>query len=843
MRKIGLALSGGGFRASIYHLGLIRFLRDAGLLSRVSHITSVSGGSIFGAHLALNWNRYNGSPSDFDAVAAEFLAFVDLDIRNRIVRRYPFTLPVRLGRRLVGLSNRKLTRTGLLEAHYERYLYGDRSLFELPESPSLHLLATNLKEGCLCSFNRAGLWMVRRQAGGTLHIERLQAGLATVAMAVAASSAFPGFFPPLVLTNADIGTGGEFGHQAFTDGGVFDNLGVRMFRSLERPLLLEAPLAADDIVDLKGLLEALRQASEASGETPLGRFVEILAHSSHRTEHGSGQLGNSTPVARFLARTAQPGGDQTFVAEFGELLRSYQFQHEPLFARLARGNSEVEILIQASMAGNHVLSGGDQLWLNRYLLESAVRHVTGQPCFRGLGSGVDGVLVSDVGKAIEIQADQRSGGFFRTALRSTDILMDRVWQLELETFQDTPGYVFAPVTQVVDPHQDPTALHPEIQRQVANIRTDLDRFSPLEISTLVRHGYCIGRQACRSHPELFGTNLPADPPWEPPQPERSSTTSPVEAHPPARPAQATDTATARKLQPSAFRRIWTTLWDSRDWVSYIYIPILVPLVLLLPYYIYRQVERAYRLNALVASLSQGTRDLEKMYELMGNNSPRWKGEPSEEVQKLDEPTTQGFEILQESLILDLRPWKIRKGYDDPASWGFIYRRTKVAKLHDNTTNNLFHLNLLPVSPKAEFRFPSQQLDRPRLRMAPEVKTGTTAERVHWQVSYDFQLVPAGDMVDLLVETHFPGGDLDRGESHSALAIPVHINTAELTSWILMPQGKDYRSWGIIRYKTGKPENVEPVKVVTEYLAQDYAILAFKLLSLEAGYTYEVRWDY
>ena len=117
MNKIGLALSGGGFRASLYHLGLIRFLRDADILSQVTHITSVSGGSIIAAHLALNWDRYNGSPEEFDAVASEFLSFVNLDIRNRIVRRFPLNLPLRVARRVLGLSNRKLTRTGLLESH------------------------------------------------------------------------------------------------------------------------------------------------------------------------------------------------------------------------------------------------------------------------------------------------------------------------------------------------------------------------------------------------------------------------------------------------------------------------------------------------------------------------------------------------------------------------------------------------------------------------------------------------------------------------------------------------------------------------------------------------------
>src|SRR6476661_6879024 len=146
MKKIGLALSGGGFRASLYHLGLLRFLRDAGALSQVTHVTAVSGGSIIAAHVVLNWERYNGSPNEFDAAAAEFLSFVRLDVRNRIARRFPLTVPLRWPRKLLGRSNRKLTRTGLLEYHYERYLYGDTSLFELPEIPQLHLLSTNLNE-------------------------------------------------------------------------------------------------------------------------------------------------------------------------------------------------------------------------------------------------------------------------------------------------------------------------------------------------------------------------------------------------------------------------------------------------------------------------------------------------------------------------------------------------------------------------------------------------------------------------------------------------------------------------------------------------------------------------
>jgi hypothetical protein len=207
---------------------------------QVSHITSVSGGSIFAAPLLLNWERFNGSPKEFDTAASEFLSFVRMDVRNRIVRRFPFTIPLRWPVRLAGRSTRKLSRTGLLEYHYEKFLFGDTSLFELPETPQLHILSTNLTEGCLCSFTRNGLLMVRRQPGNTFRIDRIHTGLATVAMAVAASSAFPGFFPPLELNGADVGANlGEFGRHACTDGGIFDNLGVRMFRCLERPMLAE----------------------------------------------------------------------------------------------------------------------------------------------------------------------------------------------------------------------------------------------------------------------------------------------------------------------------------------------------------------------------------------------------------------------------------------------------------------------------------------------------------------------------------------------------------------------------------------------------------------------------
>ena len=158
MSRIGLALSGGGFRATLYHLGVLRFLRDAEALNRISHITSVSGGSITAAHLVMNWDKYTGTEEEFDQAADELLSFIRMDIRNRVVRRFPLATAANAVRWAVRAgTSRRLTRPGLLEAHYEKYLFGDKCLYELPVAPQLHMLATNVNEGCLCSFTQRGL--------------------------------------------------------------------------------------------------------------------------------------------------------------------------------------------------------------------------------------------------------------------------------------------------------------------------------------------------------------------------------------------------------------------------------------------------------------------------------------------------------------------------------------------------------------------------------------------------------------------------------------------------------------------------------------------------------------
>jgi hypothetical protein len=167
---------------------------------------------------------------------------------------------------------------------------------------------------------------------------------------------------------------------------------------------------------------------------------------------------------------------------------------------------------------------------------------------------------------------------------------------------------------------------------------------------------------------------------------------------------------------------------------------------------------------------------------------------------------------------------------------------KVLRQPENTENTLFRMRLLPTSPLAQVRFPPQELE-PRLRMS-RVEGDVPGERkCLWEASADLRGVPAADYVDLIYEHLSPGEFLRHTEGSASLAVAIRAKTAELTRWILLPEGRAYRSFRLTRYKTGKPETAEAVRIITEYLSENKSILAYKLLSLEPGYTYELIWYY
>jgi NTE family protein len=215
---IGLCLSGGGYRAMLFHLGVLWRLNESGWLPRLDRISSVSGGSITSGVLGLSWGEL-----DFDerGVGRAFEERVVAPVR-RLARHGVDVRAV-----LTGLVSPE-TIAERVAAAYRRHLFGERTLQDLPERPRFIINATNVGSGALVRFERGQLadWRVGR-------VERPQL---EVAVAVACSSAFPPVLSPYRLRlrdaewvtepTSDLAHPEHRDELVLSDGGVYDNLGL-----------------------------------------------------------------------------------------------------------------------------------------------------------------------------------------------------------------------------------------------------------------------------------------------------------------------------------------------------------------------------------------------------------------------------------------------------------------------------------------------------------------------------------------------------------------------------------------------------------------------------------------
>ena len=464
--------------------------------------------------------------------------------------------------------------------------------------------------------------------------------------------------------------------------------------------------------------------------------------------------------------------------------------------------------------------------------------------------------------------------------------MNRVWQLETDVFTGTPGFVFAPISKVVELDEDPTADHPEVQRMAAGIRTDLDRFSPLEIRALVRHGYCVGRSACRGRPDLFGT-ISTSMPWDPLSPPgaisshpirveplpnaddqrlilepdletvesralrrspSSPTPEPVAAEAPisiehlrrAVPEPAPETVQSRTLQRSARRRLWSTLFDYRDWISYLYVPLLVPILIVLPYYGVKWHHDAQVAQQLIESVAQGNRDFAVMGKLL-NEGPvaPFVGKQPQEVQEMMMPLDySGFEVISDTRVFDYRSWRIAAvGVADDQSWGYAYRRMRVRKL--TPTANEFVMRSRSQTPAIEARPLNKQIPTAlRLRRDAKDEDGKSIDVL--DVAFDLTFVAVGEAVDLPVEIMIREPPPERLQ---AIGLFVDAETEMFTIWLLMPAGRQFESTDVVRYAVGTAPSPEPIVPANELTSEDGRILSFTLLSLKPGFRYEFRWTF
>jgi NTE family protein len=231
---IALCLSGGGYRAMLFHLGALWRLNELGYLPKLTRVSSVSGGSITAALLGLKWAKL---AFDASGVAARFDAEVVQPIRSLAGKTIDegaivggILLPGSIGDKVAGA--------------YRRHLFGDATLQDLPPDPPRFVInATNVQSGALFRFSRPFIADYRIGLMKNPDVE--------LAVAVAASSAFPPVLSPMRLEFPVSAWEPPSGHKhedlhrepfltdvVLTDGGVYDNLGLETAWKRYRTILV-----------------------------------------------------------------------------------------------------------------------------------------------------------------------------------------------------------------------------------------------------------------------------------------------------------------------------------------------------------------------------------------------------------------------------------------------------------------------------------------------------------------------------------------------------------------------------------------------------------------------------
>ena len=212
-----LCLSGGGYRAMVFHIGAIWRLHESGVLRSLKRISSVSGGSITAGVLALNWKKLTAAPFSRASFENEFvkplrtLAGQTIDESSVLIGLLPGT-----------------TVSAQIAAAYDKYLFRGATLQDLPDEPRFVINATNVQTGAL--------WRFMKPYMADYRVGIIDKPTIPLANAVTASSAFPPVLSPMSLP-LDPGKvrkveGNDLHQQPYirravlSDGGVYDNLGL-----------------------------------------------------------------------------------------------------------------------------------------------------------------------------------------------------------------------------------------------------------------------------------------------------------------------------------------------------------------------------------------------------------------------------------------------------------------------------------------------------------------------------------------------------------------------------------------------------------------------------------------
>lgn len=277
--RVGLALSGGGFRATVFGLGALRALYDRGVLDDVHVVSGVSGGSLLAAMWAYG-------PEDFADFDSSVTGLVMAGLQWEIARRA--LTPRAVAANVASLAwatagkpfggQRSSTRTEALVQALAARPFGQRHLGDVTH-PGLATVisATDLATGNAVRF---GSKVSSLSPAGDI------TDPVPVADAVAASAAFPALLPQLNRTYTFARRDGTRERRALlmTDGGVYDNLGLT-------PLLPQRSAAhTSHVYDLDYIIAVDAGQGRPVCTAPnfiLGRLKRSFQIAYHRAQDGS----------------------------------------------------------------------------------------------------------------------------------------------------------------------------------------------------------------------------------------------------------------------------------------------------------------------------------------------------------------------------------------------------------------------------------------------------------------------------------------------------------------------------------------------------------------------------
>jgi NTE family protein len=290
-----LCLSGGGYRAMLFHLGTLWALNDLGWLKKLDRISSVSGGSITSAVLGLHWNELT---FDSKGKATNFAAVVVKPIRALAGK----TLDVKAV--LTGAFS-KGTISDKLIAAYDKELFKKKTLQDLPDKPRFVINSTSVQSTNLFRFSKPYVWDYR--------VGKIQNPTIALAAAVAASSAFPPVLSPVTLDLKKFtfvpNSGGDLQKAPFTetailtDGGVYDNMGIETaWKRYKRILVSDAgaKTPAEEEPSSNPAKHALRVNSLIDNQVRSLRKRQVISSFEDKTRTGS-YWSIRSDIARYTA--------------------------------------------------------------------------------------------------------------------------------------------------------------------------------------------------------------------------------------------------------------------------------------------------------------------------------------------------------------------------------------------------------------------------------------------------------------------------------------------------------------------------------------------------------------